>query len=64
MSKETETLDFTHGEPLENLSITTDYRDYAKQDSISDKPKCEHTSKAMFHENAPPICQDCGEYQK
>ena len=52
-----ETLDFTHGEPLENLSITTHISDHVKQDSIS--PPTTQDAESPFPPNAPPMCKEC-----
>jgi hypothetical protein len=52
MSKETETVDFTHGEPLENVSITTRIEDYPPKPQDIELSDCRPP-------NAPPVCLEC-----
>ena len=51
MSKET--LDFTHGEPLENVSpYNTTVEDFPKPPQDIDLDECRPP-------NAPPVCREC-----
>ena len=49
-----ETLDFTHGEPLENVSLNTKIIDKSVK-PVDDGD----VSNGYFPPNAPPVCEEC-----